>query len=60
MTTFLHNVAEFVLANYANDLKDCCIVFPNRRSAVYFFEEVKRINHRVIWLPKHCTIDEFI
>lgn len=60
MTTFLHNVAEFVLAKYANDLKDCCIVFPNRRSAVYFFEEVKRINRRVIWLPKHCTIDEFI
>ena len=60
MTTFLHNVAEFILANYANDLKDCCIVFPNRRSSVYFFEEVKQINRRVIWLPKDYTIDEFI
>jgi len=60
MTTFLHDVAEFVLNGYSSDLKDSCIVFPNRRSAVYFSEELKKIQHGVIWLPKYYTIDEFI
>ena len=60
MNTFLDDVVKFILSNHSADLKDSCIVFPNRRSAIYFFESVKKINTKVIWLPKHFTIDDFI
>lgn len=63
MDTFLHSVAQFILDNHANELKNCCMVFPNQRSIVYFLEEVRKINagrSNVLWLPNCCTIDNFI
>ena len=60
MTTFLHNVAEYLLNRYSEKFRDCCVVFPSQRSSVYFCDELKRLNSKVIWLPKMFTIDEFI
>ncbi len=60
MNTFLDDVVRFVLSSHSAGLKDSCIVFPNRRSAIYFFESLKKINTKVIWLPKHFTIDDFL
>lgn len=63
MEKFLYSVAKFILENYADALKTCCVVFPNQRSEVYFCEAVKKINSanpKVIWLPHNCTIDEFV
>ncbi|MBP5668484.1 MAG: PD-(D/E)XK nuclease family protein, partial [Salinivirgaceae bacterium] len=60
MTTFLHDVAEYLLNHYSDKFRDCCVVFPSQRSSVYFCDELKRLNSNVIWLPKMFTIDEFI
>lgn len=60
MTTFLHDVAEYLLNHYSEKFRDCCVVFPSQRSSVYFCDELKRLNSNVIWLPKMFTIDEFI
>lgn len=60
MTTFLHDVAEYLLNHYSDGFRDCCVVFPNQRSSVYFCNELKKINQKVIWLPAIFTIDEFI
>lgn len=60
MTTFLHDVTEYLLNHYSNDFRNCCVVFPNQRSSVYFCNELKKINNKVIWLPTILTIDEFI
>ena len=60
MPTFLHDVASYIINKYEADLRESCIVFPNQRSAVYFYDELKQLNNKVIWLPKMFTIDEFI
>jgi hypothetical protein len=60
MATFLHDVAEYLLNRYSEKFRDCCVVFPSQRSSVYFCDELKRLNSKVIWLPKMFTIDEFI
>ena len=60
MPTFLHDVAAYIINKYEAVLRDSCIVFPNQRSSVYFCDELKRLNNKVIWLPKMFTIDEFI
>ena len=60
MSTFLHDVAEYIMNCHTDDLRNSCAVFPNQRSSVYFYEEIRKINHKITWLPKCMTIDEFI
>ena len=60
MSTFLHDVAAYILDRYPADLRKSCVVFPNQRSSVYFCDELKRLNNKVIWLPEMSTIDKFI
>ena len=60
MSTFLHDVAEYVMGSQTADLRNSCAVFPNQRSAVYFYDEIKKINNKVTWLPKCMTIDDFM
>lgn len=63
MDTFLHSVAKFIFGKYHDDLRSSCVVFPNQRSAVYFWAEIKNLNKldpQVLWLPHSCTIDEFV
>ena len=60
MTTFLHDVADYIMNNCAGELRNSCAVFPNQRSAVYFYEEIRTINHKITWLPKCMTIDDFM
>ena len=60
MSTFLHDVAAYILDRYPADLRKSCVVFPNQRSSVYFRDELKQLNNKVIWLPEMLTIDEFI
>ncbi len=58
---FLQNVAGYILGKYADGLRNCCMVFPNQRSIVYFREAVRKQRQgKVIWLPRLCTIDEFM
>jgi len=60
MPTFLHDVAEYILKHYDTCLRNCCVVFPNQRSSVYFCDAIKQVNKKVIWLPRIFTIDELI
>ena len=60
MVSFLNTVAEFIITNHSESLKNSCIVFPNQRSSLYFFEEFKKLNKKATWLPKTYTINEFV
>ena len=60
MSTFLHDVAEYIMSCHSDDLRNSCAVFPNQRSAVYFYDEIKKFNNKVTWLPKNMTIDDFM
>ena len=63
MKPFLHSVAEAYLENEPEQLVDCCFVFPNKRSAIYFTDYIAQISrkngHRYVH-PATTTIVEFV
>lgn len=60
---FLYSVAEAYFENEPDRLVDCCFVFPNKRSAIYFTDYLARISrksgHRYVH-PATTTIVEFV
>lgn len=65
MRIFLHEVADWLINKHQNQLRNICLVFPNRRSGVffqYYFNNIIRqqqLKHP-LWMPKILTINEFI
>ncbi len=60
MERFLSKCAEFIYQKHQNQLKDLCIVFPNRRSGVFFISYLqKQISGAVIG-PQVITVNELI
>ncbi len=61
MNGFLSSIAEYLFNNYKSDFKNISLVFPNRRSGVFFTEELKKIAAgNTIWIPDITTINDFM
>lgn len=60
MKPFLAEVAEHIYNNYSQELGNCCLVFPNRRAAVFFTKHLGNLVDKPIWLPRMVNINEFI
>ncbi len=61
MNYFLESVATWLFNNHKHDFKDITLVFPNRRSGVFFFNGLKNlVSDKPIWSPAITTINEFI
>lgn len=61
MDYFLKSVAGYLFQNHNPDFKDITLVFPNRRSGVFFINELKLlVNDTPIWSPKISTINELM
>lgn len=61
MKSFLNAVAAYLFKNHVNDFKDIVVVFPNRRSGVFFLEELKKqVQDKPFWSPKVVGINEFV
>lgn len=60
MSPFLYQVANYIYTTHGSSLNNIRIVFPNRRSGVYFTKYLKQINDQTIWMPEILTINEFI
>ena len=60
MKPFLAEVAEHIYKTYSNSLEDCCLVFPNRRAAVFLTRYLGNIVEKPLWMPLMTTINEFI
>jgi len=58
MQKFLIQVAEKIIADYSNNLNDQCIVFPNRRSALFFTRYLAGLTDRPVWMPTLKTVNE--
>lgn len=58
--TFLGQVAQYLYTHYRSRFSDILLVVPNRRTAVFFTEELKQIAQQSIWLPGIKTINEFL
>ncbi|HPF51526.1 MAG TPA: PD-(D/E)XK nuclease family protein [Draconibacterium sp.] len=60
MERFLSQCAKYIYEHHSQQLKDICLVFPNRRSGVFFTSYLqKEINQPVIG-PKVTTVNELI
>ena len=58
MERFLSRCATYINKKHASELKDICVVFPNRRSGVFFKSYLgKELSHPVIG-PEVTTVNE--
>lgn len=60
MEPFLYKVADHIYKKFGQNLNNVCLVFPNRRSGMFFIEYLKNINNKTIWIPQILTISEFV
>ena len=60
MTSFLDIVAADLYARYGNRLSSCCLVFPNRRSRLFFAQSLSKLIDKPLWQPRYHTIEEII
>ena len=56
MPSFLHNVAQQLLATFGNDLSKVTVVFPNKRASLFLNEYLARLSDQPIWSPSYTTI----
>lgn len=59
MVYFLERIARLLYEVNNGDLKDHCLVFPNRRAGLYFLKYYAAQLERPVWAPKVMTINEF-
>ena len=60
MQTFLYSLARHLSEKYADTFEDICIVFPNRRSGVFFKNYMKEVLSSSAWLPEIHTVNGFM
>ena len=60
MNPFLHQVASFLYQRYGSDINDVVIVFPGRRSGVFFNAYLNSIIEKPILGPEITTINELV
>lgn len=60
MERFLSRCAEYIYKYHANELKDICLVFPNRRSGVFFTSYLQNKTDHAVIGPEVTTIRQFI
>ncbi|MBP5473891.1 MAG: hypothetical protein J6X92_03920, partial [Bacteroidales bacterium] len=58
MKYFLEQVAKQIYESCKNDLSRQCVVFPNRRSGLFFMEYLSALSDKPVWAPKTITINE--
>ena len=60
MDRFLAKCAEYIYQKHSGELKDICLVFPNRRSGVFFISYLQKQTKHAIIGPEITTIGQFI
>lgn len=60
MEPFLSRVAQTYLAQEKDGMIDCCFVFPNKRSGMFFTKYLTENCAGTFLLPKISTISEFV
>lgn len=60
MERFLSQCANYIYCQHPENLKDVCLVFPNRRSGVFFTSYLQKEIDRPVIGPKITTVNELI
>lgn len=57
---FLQQAAEYVYRTYSNEIQDICLVFPGKRSKIFFKNYLSQLLDKAIWLPSLFSYEEFV
>ena len=60
MEPFLKNLASSLFEEYGSDIKDVCLVFPNRRAGLFFRKYLSEAAGKTIWSPVTMTINDLM
>ncbi|MEA3317325.1 MAG: PD-(D/E)XK nuclease family protein, partial [Bacteroidota bacterium] len=60
MKSFLKEVTHELYTKYKNNISANCIVFPNKRAALYFKKYLAEETDTPLWSPKLITINELM
>lgn len=60
MEAFLHKLAEEIHRQFPDELKDICIVLPNRRASLFLKKHLAKIYNKTIWAPEIFATEDFI
>ena len=60
METFLRQVSIDLYAKYGADISKLCLVFPNQRARLFFFEELSKLITQPLWMPCALSISDLI
>ncbi|MDR3185163.1 MAG: PD-(D/E)XK nuclease family protein [Prevotellaceae bacterium] len=60
MTTFLDSVSADLYARYREAISDLCLVFPNRRSRLFFAQSLSKRIDKPLWQPRYNSIEEVV
>ncbi len=60
MTPFLRQTAQYITAQFGNDLAGICIVLPNRRGGLFLRKYLAAEIGKVTWAPVIFSIEDFI
>ena len=60
MEPFLLKLAKEIYRQYPDDLRDICIVLPNRRAALFLKKYLAEVYQKTIWSPEIFATEDFI
>ncbi len=58
MEYFLQRIAKSLYTEYGDKLRDHCLVFPSRRSGLFFLKYLSAVIDRPVWMPSVMTIND--
>ncbi|MBN1132897.1 MAG: PD-(D/E)XK nuclease family protein [Bacteroidales bacterium] len=60
MKPFLESLADYVIGTCGTGMGELCIVFPNKRSGLFFRHYLLERTEQTVWAPEITTINDFM
>ena len=60
MKPFLESVADYIIGTFGTGMGELCVVFPNKRSGLFFKKFLSEKAVRTTWAPEITTINDFM
>ncbi len=60
MKTFLDEIAQKLLISHPKDIRNICVVLPNRRAGLFLKKALSRIAGKTLWSPEIFSIEDFL
>ncbi|HNW97843.1 MAG TPA: PD-(D/E)XK nuclease family protein [Bacteroidales bacterium] len=58
--TFIEKLTEYIISSYEEQLKDICIVLPNRRAGLYLKKHIPLKLKKITFAPSVFSIEDFV